>query len=423
MKRVYRKSNQKINSKNPCLQLDLDAEAMVTTLREEIHAFAVQAGLAVAQSLLVDEVNRLCGPRYAHDPNTELFRHGSQPGWAVMAGQKVGLKKPRVQKKGGGEVTLERYALLQQSDALDEAALRRMIRNVSTRNYEAVVDTATESFGVKKSSVSRNFVRASAAELKTLCERCWDDERFVAIFIDGKNFADAMIVVALGVTEKGEKRILGLRQGATENAEVVKALLEDLAERGVKTGEDTLFVLDGAKALASAVRKLWGQRALIQRCRIHKKRNVEGHLAEKHHEELHSRLRTAWDEPDYEKALKSLKTTAAWLERLNPDAASSLREGMAEMLTVTRLGVTGALLKTLATTNPIESALSVAADTTRRVKRWREGDMRLRWCAAGMLRAESRFRRVRGYADLPKLIQAMERALQNQTVDIGQQAA
>lgn len=423
MKRVYRKSNQKINSKNPCLQLDLDAEAMVKTLREEIHAFAVQAGLAVAQSLLVDEVNRLCGPRYAHDPNTELFRHGSQPGWAVMAGQKVGLKKPRVQKKGGGEVTLERYALLQQSDALDEAALRRMIRNVSTRNYEAVVDTATESFGVKKSSVSRNFVRASAAELKTLCERCWDDERFVAIFIDGKNFADAMIVVALGVTEKGEKRILGLRQGATENAEVVKALLEDLAERGVKTGEDTLFVLDGAKALASAVRKLWGQRALIQRCRIHKKRNVEGHLAEKHHEELHSRLRTAWDEPDYEKALKSLKTTAAWLERLNPDAASSLREGMAEMLTVTRLGVTGALLKTLATTNPIESALSVAADTTRRVKRWREGDMRLRWCAAGMLRAESRFRRVRGYADLPKLIQAMERALQNQTVDIGQQAA
>ena len=423
MKRVYRKSNQKINSKNPCLQLDLDAEAMVKTLREEIHAFAVQAGLAVAQSLLVDEVNRLCGPRYAHDPNTELFRHGSQPGWAVMAGQKVGLKKPRVQKKGGGEVTLERYALLQQSDALDEAALRRMIRNVSTRNYEAVVDTATESFGVKKSSVSRNFVRASAAELKTLCERCWDDERFVAIFIDGKNFADAMIVVALGVTEKGEKRILGLRQGATENAEVVKALLEDLAERGVKTGEDTLFVLDGAKALASAVRKLWGQRALIQRCRIHKKRNVEGHLAEKHHEELHSRLRTAWDESDYEKALKSLKTTAAWLERLNPDAASSLREGMAEMLTVTRLGVTGALLKTLATTNPIESALSVAADTTRRVKRWREGDMRLRWCAAGMLRAESRFRRVRGYADLPKLIQAMERALQNQTVDIGQQAA
>ncbi len=423
MKRVYRKSNRECKSKIPGLQLELNVEAMVKTLREEIHAFAVEAGILVAQSLLADEVGQLCGGRYEHDAEGAYYRHGSQPGWAVLNGQKVGLKKPRVQKKGGGEVALERYALLQQPDALGEAALRRMVRGVATRNYEAVVDTVAESFGVKRSSVSRNFVRASAAELQTLCERRWDEERFVAIFIDGKSFAEAMIVVVLGVTEKGEKRILGLRQGATENAEVVKALLEDLAQRGVKTGEDTLFVLDGAKALTSAVKKIWGKHAFIQRCRIHKKRNVEGHLAEKHHEALHSRLNAAWSEPDYEKALKSLKRTEAWLKRLNPDAASSLREGMAETLTVTRLGVTGALLKTLATTNPIESALSVAADTTRRVKRWREGDMRLRWCAAGLLKAESRFNRVRGYADLPQLIQAMKRELGEKPIDINQQAA
>ena len=423
MKKVYRKTPSPSKSKNPGLQLAFEPEAMVRTLREEVHAFAVSAGIVIAQCLLADEVGRLCGPRYARDPDAAFYRHGVQPGWAVMAGQKVGLKKPRVRKKDGGEVALERYALLQQPDALDEAALRRMIRNVSTRNYEAVVDTAAESFGVKKSSVSRNFVRASAAELKTLCERRWDEARFVAIFIDGKNFADAMIVVALGVTEKGEKRILGLRQGATENAEVVKALLEDLAERGVKTEEETLFVLDGAKALTSAVKRLWGQRALIQRCRIHKKRNIEGHLAEKHHDELHSRLNAAWSEADYEKALKSLKTTAAWLERLNPDAASSLREGMAETLTVTRLGVGGALLKSLSTTNPIESALSVAGDATRRVKRWREGDMRLRWCAAGLLKAEANFNRVKGYRDLPNLIQAMERVSNRESLDISQQAA
>lgn len=427
MKKVYRKStkvaNQKQKHPQEGLQLSLEPEAALAMLRQEIHAFAVQAGLAVAQSLLADEVQRLCGPRYAHDPNAALHRHGKQPGWATMAGQRIRVDKPRVRRKDGGEVALESYGLLQQPDALDEAALRLMVHGVSTRSYEAVVDTVCESYGVKKSCVSRNFVRASAAQLKTICERRWDDERFVAIFIDGKGFADELIVVALGVTEGGQKRILGLRQGATENARVVTALLEDLTQRGVRTDLPTLFVLDGAKALASAVKKTWGKCAFIQRCRIHKKRNIEAHLSEKHHADLQDRLNTAWTETDYEKALKSLKTTAAWLDRLNPDAASSLREGMTEMLTVTRLDVTGTLLKSLATTNPIESSLSVAGETTRRVKRWRDGDMRLRWCAAGLLKAESRFRRVKGYRDLPNLIQAMEQALNGKPLDFSQQAA
>ena len=231
MKKVYRKSTKVANRKPTLsqegLQLPLEPEALLAMLRQEIHAFAVQAGLAVAQGLLADEVNQLCGPRYMHGSNAVLHRHGKQAGWAIMAGQKVRLDKPRVRRKNGGEAALESYGLLQQPDALDEAALRRMVHGVSTRSYEAVVDTVCESYGVKKSCVSRNFVRASAAELKTICERRWDDERFAAIFIDGTGFADELIVVALGVTEGGEKRILGIRQGATENARVVTALLED----------------------------------------------------------------------------------------------------------------------------------------------------------------------------------------------------
>lgn len=423
MKRAYRKSGEKSKRKHTARPLPLGPEELLRVLQEEVHAFAVEAGLFVAGCLLRDEVERLCGPRYAHDAGTGPYRHGSQPGWAMIGGQKVRLSKPRVRSQGGGELALETYGLLQRPEALDEAALRRMVHGVSTRHYAQVVDTARESFGVKPSSVSRGFVRASAAQLQALCERRWDDQRFVAIFIDGKSFAEESLIVVLGVNERGEKRILGLRQGATENARVVTALLEDLAERGVPTDQSTLFVLDGAKALSSAVKKTWGEYALIQRCRIHKRRNVEAHLAEKHHAELQQRLGAAWSQSDYPQARRSLHTTVQWLERLNPDAAASLREGLEEMLTVTRLGIDGVLLRTLSTTNPIESALSVAEETTRRVKRWRDGDMRLRWCAAGLLKAESRFRRVRGYRELPRLIKALDRAQKEPSFDFTRQAA
>jgi transposase-like protein len=197
------------------------------------------------------------------------------------------------------------------------------------------------------------------------------------------------------------KRLLGVRQGATENAGVCTALLEDLCSRGLDTSSPTLLVLDGAKALHAAVRRVWADKALIQRCQVHKKRNVQEHLPQKHWEDLSRQLHAAYHETDYDQALKGLKTTARWLERLNPDAAASLREGMEETLTVVRLGVPDLLRRTLATTNPIESAFSVAENVTRRVKCWREGDMRQRWCTAGLLRAESKFHRVKGHRHMP----------------------
>lgn len=400
------------------IQLRLDPEEMVAVLHESVTEFATEIGLKVASLLLEDEVEQRCGPRYEHRPDRTATRYGHQRGVAVMAGQKLPIERPRMRyTQRSGEAELETYALLQSREAMPRSALRRLVRGVSCRDYEGVVDLAREGFGVKKSSVSRSFVKASAAEVRKLAERRFDGERFAAIYIDGTSYADEMMVCALGITANGAKRLLGVRQGATENAAVCTALLEDLCSRGLDTSQPTLLVLDGAKALRAAVKRVWGRNALIQRCQVHKKRNVRDHLPRKHWAELSRQLHAAYQETDYDRALKGLKTTARWLDRLNPDAAASLREGMEETLTVVRLGVPELLRRTLATTNPIESAFSVAENVTRRVKRWRDGDMRQRWCAAGLLRAESKFRRLKGHRHMPQLLQALDRLILGKGLD------
>jgi transposase-like protein len=250
-----------------------------------------------------------------------------------------------------------------------------------------------------------------------LAERRFDGVRIPVIYMDGVQYAGETMTVALGVLENGTKRVLGVRQGATENAAVCTTLIEDLQERGLDTSQPTLLVLDGSKALHAAVKRVWGRNALIQRCQVHKKRNVREHLPEKHWDELSRQLHAAYSGTDFDEALRRLKTTARWLERLNPDAAASLREGMEETLTVVRLGVPELLRRTLATTNPIESAFSVAQNVTRRVKRWREGDMRQRWCVAGLLRAESKFRRVKGYRHMSELLKALDRLVLGKGLD------
>jgi transposase-like protein len=400
------------------VQLPLSVEGLVELARESLSTFAVEVGLKLAECLLEDEVTRRCGPRYARPADRRETRYGHQRGFATLAGQKVPLRKPRVRStEGQGEVELENYALLQSPEAMPEATLRRMIHGVSCRRYEQVVDLARESFGVKKSSVSRGFVRASAGEVRQLAERRFDDERFAVIYIDAQPYAGEMMVTALGITTSGEKRLLGLRQGATENAEVCASLLEELRERGVRTNVPTLFVLDGAKALRAAVGRVWGKFAVVQRCQVHKRRNVEAHLPRKHHEALGRQLSAAYHETDHPRALKALRNTVAWLKRLHPDAAASLEEGLEETLTVVRLGVPEQLRRTLATTNPIESAFSVAESVTRRVKRWRDGDMRQRWCVAGLLDAESRFRRVKGHRHMKSLLDALERQVHPKQLD------
>jgi len=406
------------------VQLPLSIEGLIEMARQSLSSFAVEVGLRMAECLLEDEVTQRCGPRYARCEARSETRYGHQGGYVTIAGQKVPLCKPRVRStSGGGEAELTNYALLQSADAMPESALAKMINGVSCRRYERVVDLARSAFGVKKSSVSRGFVRASTQQLQQLAERRFDNERMAVIFIDAQPYAGEMMVVALGITAGGEKRLLGLRQGATENAAVCTSLLEELRERGVKTDVPTLFVLDGAKALRSAVQRVWGKFAVVQRCQAHKKRNVEAHLPDKHHDELRRQLNLAYHHTDHRQAVQSLNTTVAWLRRLNPDAAASLAEGLQETLTVVRFGVPELLRKTLSTTNPIESAFSVAEATTRRVKRWRDGDMRQRWCVAGLLDAERRFNRVRGYRHLKLLLDALEREIEGSTLDVQRKRA
>jgi putative transposase len=408
-KRVRQKRQAEAQATAGQIQLPLDREELLSLMQDSLETLATELGLLVALGLMEDEVTQLCGRRYERQPQRVHTRYGHQPGVATLAGQKVAITRPRVrQTDGGGEVPLEMYARLQSADAMPRAALRRMVRGVSTRDYAQVVDVARDGFGVAKSSISREFVRASAAQVKALAERRFEGQRFPVVMIDGVEYAGETMVVAMGITEDGTKRLLGLRQGATENAAVCTALFEDLRERGLDTTEPTLLVLDGSKALHAAVRRIWGKNAAIQRCQVHKKRNVKAHTPEKHWSELDRRLGEAYQETDYETAKQSLEGTAKWLGRINPDAAASLREGLEETLTVVRLGVPAGLRRTLATTNPIESALSVTRQVTARVTRWRDGDMRQRWCAAGLLRAEAKFRRVKGHRAMPTLLKGLE---------------
>lgn len=393
-------------------------------LHDGLHELAIEMSRQVALGLLEDEVLRLCGPSHVPAADRRMTRHGHQDGWVAVAGQKVRVARPRVRYTSDrGEVALPSYALLQQARNLSAGVRNRIIRGVSCRNYEAVVSGGVQSFGIKRSSVSRAFKAATAAKVKRFSERRWDGVRFVAIYIDGTNYAGQMMIVALGLKADGTKYILGLRQGSSEKAEVCKDLLVDLWGRGVATDQVTLFILDGSKALRAAVEQVWGEHAVYQRCQVHKRRNVKSYLAEEHWPELDRRLSEAYGERDYGQALSSLRSTVAWLEGINPDAAKSLAEGLEETITVIRLGVPDLLQKSLSSTNVIESALSTSEGLTGRVKRWRRGHMRWRWCASGLMLAEAGFHRVQGYREIPLLLAALDRIGQERGLDVNRQVA
>lgn len=435
MNKQYRKygpkSSRKAGSKpgtadsqpSEAFEIPIDREQLQQIVTEGLHNLALQAGRLFTIGLLEDEVSQLCGAWHEPDPERQMVRHGVQPGWVTLGGQKMSIPRPRVRRIQGGEVQLNRYALLQQPQLLQEAVLRRLVRGVSTRDYERVVDRTRESCGIKKSSVSRNFKAAMAGRLKKLSTRRWDGTRFVAIFIDGKAYAGYTMLTAIGIKADGTKWVLGLRQGATENAEVCKDLLEDMAQRGIAVGRMTLFVLDGSQALASGVRRVWGRYAVIQRCQVHKRGNIKQYLPEEYWVELDRRLNEAWYGNNYQEALASLKATVNWLNTINPDAARSLREGMEETLTVIRLGIPERLRRSLSNTNIIESAFSLAGQVSERVKRWRRGVMRWRWCAAGLMAAEERFRRVNGYLEILQLIAALDAIGQQEGLDSASQVA
>jgi transposase-like protein len=290
---------------------------------------------------------------------------------------------------------------------MQRAVARQLTHQVSTRNYQAAIDTCLEGYGIDKSSVSRQWKAATAAELEKLCQRPVPSD-LVALLIDGQYFRKECLVVALGVDKAGQKHVLGLWHGATENSTLVRDLLADLRERGLNTEAAILVVLDGAKALYRGVRDVFGERALIQRCRVHKLRNVLEHLPKDRRRQAAWRLRAAWAKPTPEEALRELRVCVKWLDSISPHAARSLAEGLEETLTVTRLGLHESLVRTLGSTNLIESCFARTESWTHRVKRWRSAKMVLRWGAAALLFAEKGFRRVRGHTHLSQLWEALQ---------------
>jgi len=389
--------------------------------KEGLLALAVGTGLAVLHETMEWEVERIVGPKGRHDRARTAKRHGHTPGEVTLGGRRVPVSRPRVRTADDSEeIGLDSYGEFASRDLLGVVVLERMLAGVSTRRSRRVDEPVGEQVkadarSTSKSAVSRTFVASTRTALEELLGRDLSELELAVVMIDGIDLADVTHVVALGITTDGTKVPLSLREGSTENATVATALLADLVDRGLQLSEQQLYVLDGAKALRKAVRDVAGPKALVQRCRIHKCRNVCGHLPERERPWVRAKLGKAWADTDHARALASLKALAAQLEKVHPDAAGSLREGMEETLTLTRLGITGALLRTLSSTNCIESMFDTVRTTQRNVKRWRDGDMRLRWTAAGMAEAQRGFRRVKGFRDLPKLTNAIHREL-NPTV-------
>jgi putative transposase len=399
--RRYQKGSSRASTGQRSIQVELniDADQFERMIVEGLHGMALEVGIEVAQSLIADEVEQRCGPANQRSNDRKAYRYGSQSGFIRMGGQRIGLKRPRVRSIGGSEIELQMYRRLQRESG-ESAVMRRVVRGVSCRDYKLVIDAIRRGRGISSSSVSRSFVDASTERVRQLAERGFHGVRFVAILIDGVVFARETVVTALGVTAEGEKRILALRHGATENASICVDLLKDLRDRGVSTEQRTLFVIDGSRALRTAIREVWGEFAIVQRCQVHKLRNVQGYVPKKHWLEAKSRIQKAYADSNYRRAKRSLETISRWLAWINPHAATSLRDGLDETLTVSALGLSGSLRRSLTSTNMIESIFSRARMMTGRVKRWRSGGMRQRWCATALIHAERGFNRVHGYADI-----------------------
>jgi len=383
-------------------------------LQAEVERLTGEAGLKILRAILEDEVTRRVGPPHHPDPAGGSVRWGQQPGYVVFAGQKIPLQRPRVRTRAGEEVELENYQHLQQDGRMQRAVAERLVCGLSTRKYRRAVQGVLDGYGIEKSSVSRHFVRATAKQLQALCEKKLGELDLVALLIDGIEFAGQTLIVALGVAGDGSKHVLGLWQGATENATVCKALLEDLVERGLNQERRYLVVIDGSKGLRAAVERVLGEGTAVQRCQIHKMRNVIDHLPDGCRADWRRRLRNAYGLTSYAEAKAALEKLWRQLCEINPSAARSLEEGMEETLTLHRLGVSPLLRRTLRSTNVIESCLSTVRHVTRNVKRWQGGDHIARWTAAGLLEAEKKFRKVKGYGELEVLRNKLNPELHSQ---------
>jgi putative transposase len=387
----------------------------VGAAKEGLLALSVGIGLGVVHELMEAEVDEVVGPKGKWNRDRAAKRHGHEQGSMTLGGRRVQVNRPRVRTADDErELPVTTYEYFADRDPLTRAVMDRMLAGVSARKYARVgepvgeeVEQASTSTG--KSTVSERFIDQTRTALSELMGRRLDDVRLAVMMLDGLQIADRTHIVALGISTEGVKIPLGLWEGSTENTTLARTLLADLVDRGLDPEQAILFVIDGGKALHRAIKDVFGEHALVHRCHRHKERNVCDLLPERDRPAVLAKIRGAWALKDPDLAEQRLQLLASELDRTWPDTASSLREGMAETLTLMRLGIAGQLAKTLCSTNPCESMIEIVRHTQRNVKRWQDGDMRKRWTAAGMLVAEQQFRRITGYRDLAKLIIAIER--------------
>jgi len=383
-------------------------------MQQGLLALAVGAGLQVMQTLMEADVAALAGPKGRHDAARTAVRHGCERGSVTLGGRRVSVTRPRVRTAdGSGELAIASYELFTSTEILGRMAMEQMLAGLSTRRYpvglEPVGQHVTEtSSATSKSAVSRRFVAMTETALAELLSRELSGLDLVALMIDGVHFAESCCIVAMGIDIDGNKHPLALVEGSTENATLVTGLLVDLRERGLDVTRPMLVGLDGSKALRRAVLDVLDH-PVIQRCQLHKIRNVKDHLPQRLRANVGRKMTDAYHASSALEAEAALLALANELDRTHPGAAASLREGLDETLTVLRLGVPPTLARTLRSTNAIESMISISRDHARNVKRWRDGQMALRWCAAGMVEAGKQFRRVNGHLHLPALRTALER--------------
>ena len=370
-------------------------------------------GRATIEAVLLMSAAQIAGPKQqGKKADRDVAYHGSQSGRVALKERELRVEKPRLRRKNPrqgepGEVEIPAYEAMRKDGRLADRMLEILIAGVSTRRYKHVLPEMAETVGVSKSQVSRETIEAGERLLKDLAERDFSKLDILAVWIDGIQLGSYHVIGAVGVDDQGNKHVLGLREGATENAEVAKALLEELVARGLKPSRSRLFVIDGAKALRTAIDQVFGTENFIQRCRNHKERNVRGHLPKDQHEQATATLKAAW-KLDAKEGKAKLEQYAKWLERDWPSAAGSLREGLEEMFTINGLGLPSRLRRCLGTTNLIDNGHSALRDRVRRVRHWQSGSMALRWTAVAFDAISKKFRRIMGYQDMWMLKAALD---------------
>lgn len=382
---------------------------IVIDFQQDMRAFFYDVGLELSKLVIDHEVETVAGKKGKHLENRTATRWTPEQGYVRVLDKKVNIMRPRLRTPDRKqEVPLRTYKAFQNGAQDEEMVFKRMVRGISTRDYEGTVDGFLQGYGLSRGAVDRQFMTASKKKLEELMTRRFENKCFVAIGIDGTPMGGEMVVNAIGIKDTGEKEVMGIWQGTTENAELCKALIEDLVERGLSTEHKILFVIDGSKALRKAIKDVFGDNAEIQRCQLHKRRNVKRILAQEHKDKVDRMLAAAYNTNGYDEAKREVEKTVDYLEKINWSASQSLKEGLEETLTVHRLGIVGELRKTLSNTNFVESPFAVVKHVKRRVKRWRNSPQIMRWTATALLEAEKRFKRVKGFRQLKDLAKKLE---------------